>query len=193
MQVQAKTITEEARGAYILARYGKGGGARALFIRKSRAEQDAEIRSAQKLGWEPPAEQSASPNSSECSGATLPPILRSEAARHLAALTGRTTLTATDGDNVSDLKAFSFQTFADVEVEDSRRLVRVLHGSFNQHFETLAALNAAGAGIYVTVNQTDGQGRTAPNIKHVRAQFVDLDGAPLAGNVNCSVSAGRGC
>lgn len=40
----AKPITEQERGAYILARYGKGGRERALFIGKTRAEQDAEIR-----------------------------------------------------------------------------------------------------------------------------------------------------
>lgn len=110
----------------------------------------------------------------------LPDILRSQAAKHLAALTGRTHLTTSDGGKISDLKAFTFQTFADIEVADGRSLVRVLHGSLNQHYETLAALNAAGAGIYVTVNQTDGKGRRAENITHVRAQFVDLDGAPLA-------------
>jgi hypothetical protein len=110
----------------------------------------------------------------------LPVILRNQAARHLAALSGRTQLTTSDGRNISDLKAFTFQTFADTEAEDGRRLVRVLHGSLNQHFDTLSALNTAGAGVYVTVNQTDGKGRKAENITQVRAQFVDLDGAPLA-------------
>ena len=185
---EVKPITPQDRGAYILARYGKGGAARSMFIRKTQAEQDAEIRSARKTT---PAAKPApivpavepSPQairSDPSSHSPLPTILRSEAAKHLAALTGRAHLTAPDGGNIGDFKVFTFQTFADTEVEDSRRLVRVLHGSLNQHFETLTALNAAGAGIYVTVNQTDGRGRTAQNIKHVRAQFVDLDGAPLA-------------
>jgi hypothetical protein len=185
---EVKPITPQDRGAYILARYGKGGAARSMFIRKTQAEQDAEIRSARKTT---PAAKPApivpavepSPQairSDPSSHSPLPNILRSEAEKHLAALTGRTHLTASDGGNIGDFKVFTFQTFADTEVEDSRRLVRVLHGSLNQHFETLTALNAAGAGIYVTVNQTDGRGRTAQNITHVRAQFVDLDGAPLA-------------
>jgi hypothetical protein len=110
----------------------------------------------------------------------LPGIQRIQAAKHLAALSGRTQLTTSDGRNISDLKAFTFQTFADIEAEDGRRLVRVLHGSLNQHFDTLSALNTAGAGVYVTVNQTDGKGRKAENVTQVRAQFVDLDGAPLA-------------
>jgi hypothetical protein len=110
----------------------------------------------------------------------LPIILRNQAAKHLAALSGRADLTTSDGNRIADLKAFTFQTFPDVEAEDGRRLVRVLHGSLNQHFETLTALNVAGAGIYATVNQTDGKGRRAENITHIRAQFADLDGAPLA-------------
>jgi hypothetical protein len=40
-------------------------------------------------------------------------------------------------------------------------------------------LNEKGAGIYVTLNETDFKGRTAKNIVRVRAFFVDLDGAPL--------------
>ena len=40
-------------------------------------------------------------------------------------------------------------------------------------------LNDQGAGVFVTVNATDGKGRTAANIVRVRALFVDLDGAPL--------------
>jgi hypothetical protein len=39
-----------------------------------------------------------------------------------------------------------------------------------------ARLNAGGAGVYVTVNQTNGKGRKATDIVRVRALFVDLDG-----------------
>jgi hypothetical protein len=35
--------------------------------------------------------------------------------------------------NISDLKAFTFQTFADIEAEDGRRLVRVLHGQISRY------------------------------------------------------------
>jgi len=184
---EANPITPEERGEYILAHYGKGGRDRAMFIGKTRFEQDDKIRKARKTA--PAAEPAPIVPSVERSPQSipsdltiqspLPNILRSEAAKHLAALTGRRHLTTPDGGDISNLNVFTFQTFADIEVE-GRRLVRVLHGSLNQHFDTLAALNAAGAGVYVTVNQTDGKGRAAENITHVRAQFVDLDGAPLA-------------
>jgi len=36
-----------------------------------------------------------------------------------------------------------------------------------------------GAGVFITINETDGQGRRGENIKRYRAAFVDLDGAPL--------------
>jgi hypothetical protein len=84
---------------------------------------------------------------------------------------------------------FTFQTFDDVKVwseekqkmipRKDKNLVRVLHGTLNEHKHALAALNAKGAGVYITVNQTDLKGRTEANILKVRALFVDLDGSPL--------------
>ncbi|MEQ1953399.1 DNA-primase RepB domain-containing protein [Mesorhizobium yinganensis] len=79
---------------------------------------------------------------------------------------------------------FTFQTFDDVMSADgkkrgNKRLATVLHGSLDQHVETLKDLNRKGAGIFVTVNETNGEGRTSADIIRVRAVFVDLDGAPL--------------
>lgn len=84
---------------------------------------------------------------------------------------------------------FTFQTFDDVKVwnEDKKKFVnradktltRIYQGTFNQHKAALAALNAKGAGVYVTVNQTDLKGRKEANIVKVRALFVDLDGSPI--------------
>jgi hypothetical protein len=71
----------------------------------------------------------------------------------------------------------TFQTFADSRRD--ARLARVLHGTLAEHGEALRRLNARGAGVFVTVNRTDGKGRKAANILVVRAYFVDLDGAPL--------------
>ena len=73
---------------------------------------------------------------------------------------------------------FTFQTF------DDRKPVRPnlahkRHGSFEQHADELTALNQDGAGVFVTVNESDGKGRATTNIVRVRATFVDLDGAPL--------------
>jgi hypothetical protein len=79
---------------------------------------------------------------------------------------------------------FTFQTFDDV-IENGRKrkrsaLVRIMHGTLKDLDRDLQALNTAGAGIYVTVNETDFGGRERANIKKVRCAFADLDGAPLA-------------
>jgi RepB DNA-primase N-terminal domain len=73
---------------------------------------------------------------------------------------------------------FTFQTFDDSGAKRPG-LARIFNGTLAQHWETLCRLNAQGAGVYVTVNATDGKGRATGNIKRVRALFVDLDGAPL--------------
>lgn len=73
---------------------------------------------------------------------------------------------------------FSFQTF-DESTRKDKALTRLRHGSFEEHAEELEALNKQGAGVFFTVNETDGKGRTISNIVKVCALFVDLDGAPL--------------
>lgn len=72
----------------------------------------------------------------------------------------------------------TFQTFDDTEAKQ-RALSRVLHGTLAEHAATLASMNARGAGVFWMVNTGDGGGRTATNVRSVRALFVDLDGAPL--------------
>ncbi len=75
----------------------------------------------------------------------------------------------------------TFQTFDDRKPGGSTRstLSRILHGTLEQHVETLANLNARGVGIFVTVNETDLRGRKAANIVGLRALFADFDqGAP---------------
>lgn len=71
-------------------------------------------------------------------------------------------------------RSFTFQTFDDRRDKRSF-LAKMLHGSFNQHSRSLCSLNADGAGIFVTVNQTDMRGRSLNNIRRVRAYFVDKD------------------
>lgn len=44
----------------------------------------------------------------------------------------------------------------------------------------LIKLNSKGYGIFMTINKTDGKGRSKKNITEVRAVFADLDGAPLS-------------
>lgn len=72
----------------------------------------------------------------------------------------------------------TFQTFDDGQ-RHSRHRARILHGNLAKYGDTLARLNAAGAGVFVMVNAGDGQGRRADNVQKVRACFADLDGAPL--------------
>ena len=110
---------------------------------------------------------------------------RAEAERFLAAL------------DPSPDALWCFQTFTDDKklrkerAEENKRrkkqgkpllkdpLARWRYGTLAEHFDELVKLNARGAGIYVTVNETDGGGRKETNIKRIRALFADLDGAPI--------------
>ncbi|RUW47671.1 hypothetical protein EOA32_28105 [Mesorhizobium sp. M1A.F.Ca.ET.072.01.1.1] len=75
---------------------------------------------------------------------------------------------------------FTFQTFDDDEARQDRKLTKTLHGTLAQHGDTLKRLNAAGAGIFFTVNKTDGSGdRKSENIVGIRALYVDKDNGPV--------------
>ena len=84
-------------------------------------------------------------------------------------------LNALDGKDAQ----FTFQTFDDVKGRQDKTLVRIDHGTFNEHKQTLAAINKRGGGVFVTINETDLRGRSLANMLKVRALFVDLDGSPL--------------
>lgn len=72
----------------------------------------------------------------------------------------------------------TFQTFDDAG-KGRRELVRVIHGRrFADVERELTRLNDAGAGIFATINATDGRGRRKENVTSVRALFVDSDGTP---------------
>ncbi|WII95969.1 hypothetical protein LU276_03915 [Moraxella haemolytica] len=96
----------------------------------------------------------------------------------------------------------TFQTFDDNADRKDKALARQLHGTLDEHAHALHALNAQGAGVYVTVNATDGKGRTKANITAVRALFVDFDtpddsrparllGLPVPPSVIVESSAGK--
>ncbi|MDA8785437.1 RepB family DNA primase [Planktomarina temperata] len=74
---------------------------------------------------------------------------------------------------------FTFQTFDDDQDRRDKSLARQLNGTLREHFDQLRSLQEKGAGIFVTINQTDLKGRKAKNVVAVRAIFVDLDGAPI--------------
>jgi P4 family phage/plasmid primase-like protien len=71
----------------------------------------------------------------------------------------------------------TFQVFDDSK--KGRVKAQVLHGTLDNHWETLCKLNADGAGIFLTINATDGWGRREENITAVQAFWLDLDGAPV--------------
>ncbi|CAG0980980.1 hypothetical protein BURK1_01743 [Burkholderiales bacterium] len=93
---------------------------------------------------------------------------------------------------------FAFQTFSDREElkraasDDQGRvhmvdpLARVFQGPLEKHATVLAELNWQGAGVFVMINEGDGivqKGRktcrTNGNVIRVRANWVDLDAAPI--------------
>lgn len=82
-----------------------------------------------------------------------------------------------------EAECFTFQTFDDNSDRDSRRLTSVRHGSITDPnlWAELVRLNQAGAGVFVTVNETNGKGREGSDITRIRAlwQEDDGDGKPL--------------
>ncbi|TKB26506.1 hypothetical protein FCL47_08820 [Desulfopila sp. IMCC35006] len=68
----------------------------------------------------------------------------------------------------------TFQAFDDSK-EKRKSLAKIFHG----YAFALEEMNWCGAGVFLTVNETDGKGRKRENIVNVRAIFVDLDCSPL--------------
>lgn len=56
----------------------------------------------------------------------------------------------------------------------------LLRGSFSALEDQLVKSNELGAGIFIIVNECDGQGQKAANVLSVRALFADLDKVPLS-------------
>jgi uncharacterized protein (DUF927 family) len=75
----------------------------------------------------------------------------------------------------------TFQTFSESKAAKAARrlkhdpLARTFHGPLSEHAATLQALNEAGAGVFLTINETDLQGRQKENVTRVRAVFLDFD------------------
>jgi hypothetical protein len=74
----------------------------------------------------------------------------------------------------------TFQTF---DESGKRQLAHILQGTLTQHERRLEALNAQGAGIFLTINESTGKGRCNANITRVRALFLDTDGAAYPANL----------
>ena len=83
------------------------------------------------------------------------------------------TMLAPDGEGLT------FQTFDDNtdRGKADKLSAMTFHGSLSTHAPRLKNLNAKGAGVFITVNATDGRGRKADNITAVRALISDFDDA----------------
>ncbi len=91
---------------------------------------------------------------------------------------------------------FTFQTVPEPKRKRTQLRPQVLHGSLNELLPELTTLNRQGAGIYVTVNETDGKGRRVHNITRIRAIWQDDDddyrgGFPLPPSMVVSTSPGK--
>ena len=95
-----------------------------------------------------------------------------------------------------EAEQFTFQTFDDTKGREDERLTRVLNGTLDAHWNVMCELNRKGAGVYVTVNETDLQGRKKTNITRVRALFQEQDRAgcpelPTAPHIEVESSPGK--
>lgn len=76
----------------------------------------------------------------------------------------------------------SFQTFDDDAERKDKSLIGVHHVPFTftlSDYAKFKELNYRGAGIYMTINETNGKGRAEKDIVKIRAVYADFDGAPL--------------
>ena len=80
-------------------------------------------------------------------------------------------LTLLDG----EAEVFTFQTFGEGAARKDMSLVTQFTDSFDNALPKLAELNSRGAGIYVTINLTDGKGRKTTNIIGGRAIWQEDD------------------
>ena len=90
-----------------------------------------------------------------------------------------------------DEDVFTFQTVPDIKEESKNpkiraALNRVYHGTLEENFIHLSALNICLAGVFVMINRGDGLAllghktcRSNANVVGIRSIFADLDGAPL--------------
>ncbi|WPL19889.1 hypothetical protein Thiowin_05038 [Thiorhodovibrio winogradskyi] len=72
-----------------------------------------------------------------------------------------------------EAESFCFQTFDDRGRR--RELARTIPGDIETVWPELERLNQAGAGVFVTINETRGQTRRAGDVVRVRAVFADFD------------------
>jgi hypothetical protein len=97
-------------------------------------------------------------------------------------------------------ETFSFRTFSDTpytRLAGYDPLEHAIHGSLDDCWQELQALNRAGAAIAVTINQTNGVARRERDIIRIRALFLDDDRGiapdcfPLSPHLRVTTSRGH--
>jgi hypothetical protein len=88
---------------------------------------------------------------------------------------------------------FTFQTFSDNKSNKNPELTQIVQSPAHKE---LLQLHAHGAGVYVTINETDGKGRKSENITRIRAVFQEDDDGfdgefPLAPSIINETSPGH--
>lgn len=91
---------------------------------------------------------------------------------------------------------FTFQTFDDSKTRKDRTMIRIFTNTLGGAADTLTTLNKRGAGIFVTVNETDGRGRKLANLERIRCVWVEDDeglgiAAPLEPHLVTETSPGK--
>jgi putative DNA primase/helicase len=86
----------------------------------------------------------------------------------------------------ADADSFVFQVFDDGP-QKLRSLGKTMFGSLDLCADPLRRHQEAGAGVFITVNATVGGRRTAVSVERIRANFADLDGAPLDPVLACDL------
>ena len=74
-----------------------------------------------------------------------------------------------------DATKFTFQVFDDDKSRNDKSLAEHRHGTLDEHKAWLERKMERGCGIFVMVNEGDGQGRGAKNVTRVRAVWQDDD------------------
>jgi AAA domain/Primase C terminal 1 (PriCT-1)/RepB DNA-primase from phage plasmid len=102
----------------------------------------------------------------QASIAQFPTIRREDAQRFLNVLDDRTA-------------RFTFMVFDDNQSRKDKRLANIRHGTLDALYSELVDYSRRGAGVFVTINETNFRGRRKECIVKVRCYFADLDGAPI--------------
>lgn len=93
-------------------------------------------------------------------------------------------------------ESWTFQTFDDYKQRKDPKLARVINGDFEKVWPQLYEMSLCGAGVFVTVNETDGNGRKLTNMRRIRAVWHEDDEGiprqfPLSPDIVVSSSPGK--